>query len=103
LPVILADPAEPAGDHGDMKVLAVRPDDVAGGVQRPLPDGLIRTELLEGLSGEWKIQSLWRDRAALDAMRAGPEPPTAPALFRQLSVEPELRIYSLQARHTASP
>jgi len=71
--------------------------------QRPLPDGLARTELLEGPGGEWTIQSLWRDWAALDAMRAGPEPPTAPALFRQLGVEPELRIYSLQARHTASP
>ena len=52
--------------------------------RRPLPDGLMRTELLEGRDGEWKIQSLWRDRAALDAMRAGPEPPAAPALFRQL-------------------
>jgi hypothetical protein len=40
--------------------------------QRPLPDGLARTELLEGPGGEWKIQSLWRDRATLDAMRAGP-------------------------------
>ena len=34
--------------------------------QRPLPDGLLRTELLRtellaGLNGEWKIQSLWRD------------------------------------------
>jgi quinol monooxygenase YgiN len=71
--------------------------------QRPLPDGLLRTELLEGRDGQWKIQSLWRDRAALDAMRAGPEPPAAPALFRQLGAEPELRIYTLQARHTVSP
>ena len=29
--------------------------------QRPLPDGLLRTELLAGRDGEWKIQSLWRD------------------------------------------
>ena len=34
--------------------------------QRPLPDGLLRTELLRtellaGRDGEWKIQSLWRD------------------------------------------
>ncbi len=56
--------------------------------QRPLPDGLLRTELPEGRDGEWKIQSLWRDRAALDAMRAGSEPPAAPALFRQLGAEP---------------
>jgi hypothetical protein len=67
--------------------------------QRPLPDGLLRTELLEGRDGQWKIQSLWRDRAALDAMHADPEPPAAPALFRHLGAEPELRIYTLQARH----
>lgn len=71
--------------------------------QRPLPDGLVRSELLEGREGEWKIQSLWRDRAALEAMRAGSEPPAAPALFRELGAEPELRIYALQARHAASP
>jgi hypothetical protein len=71
--------------------------------RRPLPDGLIRTELLSGRDGEWKIQSLWRDQAALDAMRAGPEPPAAPALFRQVGAEPVLRIYDVQARHTALP
>lgn len=69
--------------------------------QRPLPDGLLRTELLAGRDGEWKIQSLWRDQAALDAMRAGAEPPAAPALFRQLGAEPVLRIYEVRARHTA--
>ncbi len=70
---------------------------------RPLPGGLLRTELLAGGDGEWKIQSLWRDRAALDAMRAGAGPPAAPALFRQLGAEPVLRIYVLRARHTAAP
>ena len=40
-------------------------------------------------------------RPALDAMRAGSEPPAAPALFRQLGAAPELRIYTLQAGHTA--
>lgn len=68
---------------------------------RPLPDGLLRTELLAGRDGEWKIQSLWRDQAALDAMRAGAEPPAAPALFRRLGAEPVLRIFQLQARHSA--
>jgi hypothetical protein len=69
--------------------------------RRPLPDGLMRTELLSGRDGEWKIQSVWRDQAVLDAMRAGPEPPAAPALFRQLGAEPVLRIYAVAARHTA--
>jgi hypothetical protein len=70
---------------------------------RPLPDGLLRTELLAGRDGEWRIQSLWRDQGALDAMRAGAEPPAAPSLFRQLGAEPVLRIYDVRARHTASP
>src|SRR5262252_1994948 len=69
--------------------------------QRPLPDGLLSTELLEGPEGEWRIQSVWRDQAALDAMRAGAEPPAAPTLFRQLGAEPVLQIYQLRARHTA--
>jgi hypothetical protein len=71
--------------------------------RRPLPDGLLRTELLAGRDGEWKIQSLWRDQAALDAMRGGAEPPAAPALFRQLGAEPVLRIYDVRARHTGPP
>jgi hypothetical protein len=83
----------------------VRADDVpvafAELTQRPLPDGLLRTELLAGPDGEWKIQSVWRDQSALDAMRAGSEPPAAPALFRQLGAEPLLRIYELRRRHVA--
>jgi hypothetical protein len=86
-------------------VPAERADDVPAAfaelTQRPLPDGLLRTELLAGQDGEWKIQSLRRDRAALDAMRAGPEPPAAPALFRRLGAEPVLRIYGIRARHAA--
>jgi len=70
-------------------------------LERPLPDGLIRTELLAGRDGEWRIQTLWRDQAALDAMRVGPEPPAAPTLFRQLGAEPVLRLYQLQARYPA--
>lgn len=64
---------------------------------QPLPEGLLRTELLGGRDGEWHIHSLWRDQAALDAMRAGPEPPAAPALFRRLGAEPTLRVYQVAA------
>ena len=43
---------------------ADRADDVPAAfaelAQRPVPDGLLRTELLAGREGEWKIQSLWR-------------------------------------------
>ncbi|WP_157606084.1 antibiotic biosynthesis monooxygenase [Phycicoccus sp. Soil802] len=61
---------------------------LAGG----LPDGLLETQLLSDGQGHWAIHSLWRDRAALDAMRAASEPPAAPALFRRFSAEPALTI-----------
>ena len=54
---------------------------LAGG----LPDGLLETRLLGDGQGHWAIHSLWRDRAALDAMRASAEPPAAPALFRRFA------------------
>jgi hypothetical protein len=64
----------------------------------PLPDGLVRTELLNGGDGHWRIQTLWRDRAALEAMRSGPEPPAAPRIFREVGAEPELTIHEVAAR-----
>ena len=60
-----------------------------------LPDGLLETQLLGDGQGRWAIHSLWRDRAALDAMRAAPEPPAAPALFRRFSADPALAIMSV--------
>ncbi|MFE0583079.1 MULTISPECIES: hypothetical protein [unclassified Streptomyces] len=70
-------------------------------VARPLPDGLIRTELLSGPDGRWRIQTLWRDLAALDAMRAAPEGPAAPRLFRDVGAEPELGLFDVRVRYTA--
>ena len=57
-----------------------------------VPDGLLQTQLLGDGNGHWAIHSLWRDRAALDAMRASPEPPAAPTLFRRFSAEPALSV-----------
>jgi hypothetical protein len=72
-----------------------RGDDVVAGFRRllagPAPDGLLRSELLR-TGGEWRIQTLWRDREALEAMRAGSEEPAAPALFRSVGAEPELTV-----------
>ncbi|MDF2270506.1 hypothetical protein P2Q00_34525 [Streptomyces coacervatus] len=66
-----------------------------------LPDGLVRTELLGGQDGHWRIQTLWRDRAALDAMRAAPEGPAAPRLFREVGAEPALALFDVKAHRTA--
>ncbi|WP_141841478.1 hypothetical protein [Humibacillus xanthopallidus] len=66
---------------------------LAGG----LPDGLLETRLLGDGQGHWAIHSLWRDRAALDAMRASHEPPAAPALFRRFRAEPTLVVMQVLA------
>lgn len=66
-----------------------------------LPDGLLRTELLRGQGGQWRIDSLWRDRAALDAMRAGDDPPAAPRLFESVGAEPSLQVFEIEAEHSA--
>ena len=66
---------------------------LAGG----LPDGLLETRLLGDGQGHWAIHSLWRDRAALDAMRASLQPPAAPALFRRFAAEPTLVVMRVVA------
>lgn len=71
-------------------------------LEGPVPDGLLRTELLRGSDGSWRIQTLWRDRAALDAMRASPEPPAAPALFTQVGGKPSLTILEVEAQLPAA-
>lgn len=57
-----------------------------------LPEGLLRTQLLGDGAGNWAISSTWRDLDALDAMRAAPEPPAAPTLFRRFSADPTLLV-----------
>lgn len=94
---IMTEVSAVVSDERESEVLAAFEDLL----QRPLPDGLVRTELLAGPDGEWRILSLWRDQAAPDAMRAGSEPPAAPTLFRQLGGEPVLRIYKVRATHRA--
>lgn len=64
-----------------------------------VPDGLLRTELLRGSDGRWHVQTLWRDREALSAMRASTDEPAAPALFRGVGAEPVLEIMTVQAAH----
>jgi hypothetical protein len=72
-------------------------------IAEPLPGGLIRTGLLRGADGWWRIQTVWRDRDALDAMRAAPEPPAAPRLFRSVGADPSLQVYEITGEHVPSP
>ena len=62
----------------------------------PPPEGLLRAELLH-LAADWRIQTLWRDRDALMAMRAGTAEPAAPQLFRSVGADPELTIMEVRA------
>lgn len=70
-------------------------------LRQPTPDGLVRTELVEGDDGHWRIQTLWRDREALMAMRASGEP-AAPALFRSVGAEPSLSVLHVARSHRAN-
>ena len=68
---------------------------------QPIPDGLLRTELLRGQDGHWRIQTLWRDRAALDAMRGGPEPPAASQLFLQVGADPVVAVVEVAESYSS--
>ncbi|TAM69225.1 MAG: hypothetical protein EPN48_07470 [Microbacteriaceae bacterium] len=69
-------------------------------LEQDFPDGLLHTHLVHDGRGNWAIHTLWRDQAAIDAMRTGPRPPAAPALFRTLGAEPTLRILTVEAAST---
>ena len=61
----------------------------------PKPEGLVRSELLRGQKGVWRIQSVWRDRAALEAMRSSGDRPSALALFDQVGAEHSHEVFSV--------
>lgn len=84
--------AEVAEDQADDLVAAFEALVASG-----LPDGLLETRLLGDGQGRWAIHSLWRDQAALAAMRASADPPAAPALFRRFGAEPSLGIWRVVA------
>lgn len=64
-----------------------------------VPDGLLASALLRGDGNQWQIATLWRDRAALDAMRArmraDPGLSAAPGVFRAVGAEPVLAIFDV--------
>jgi len=49
-----------------------------------LPEGLLRTELLRGQEGHWRIQSTWRDLATVKALRASGARPAAQDLLESV-------------------
>lgn len=72
-------------------------------VSLPRPDGLLRTELLRGPDGEWRVQTLWRDLEALAATRVTPEPPcTAPQVFHSVGAKPMLEILEVESAYDST-
>jgi hypothetical protein len=70
-------------------------------VAGPQPDGLVRSELLRGQDGRWRIQTTWRDRAAVMALRASGEPPAALALLEGVGADHTHGWFTVEVSHEA--
>ena len=55
--------------------------------ENDVPVGLVRSELLRGQDGAWRIQTTWQDRDALMAVRASGRPPAALELLDSLEAD----------------
>ncbi len=44
----------------------------------------------------WRIMTVWRDREALDAMRATGKTPTGILIFREAGAEPSLTVFVIE-------
>jgi hypothetical protein len=64
--------------------------------QGPHPEGLLRSELLRGQGGQWLIQTLWRDRAAILTARAAGAPPAALVLAERIGAEHSHDVFTVE-------
>ncbi len=62
----------------------------------PRPDGLLSSELLRGQGGMWRIQTTWRDREALMALRKSGSPPAALELLDRLGAEHSHGVFTVE-------
>jgi len=65
------------------------------------PDGLLRSELLRGQDGAWRIQTTWRDRETVIALRRNGEPPAALALLDRLGVEHSHAVFTVEQTYVS--
>jgi hypothetical protein len=68
-------------------------------VEGDSPDGLLRSELLRGTDGTWRIQTTWRDREAVVALRRAGQPPAALVLLQSLGAEYTHAVFTVEQRH----
>ena len=61
--------------------------------------GLVQTFLLHSSAEptRWQIVTVWKDRAALNAMRQSGETPRGVVIFRAAGAEPTLTIFDVTA------
>ena len=64
-----------------------------------MPEGLIRSELLRGQQGTWRIESLWRDLSTLQALRASGQRPAALELFESVGAEHSHDFYFVEEEY----
>lgn len=65
------------------------------------PEGLLRSELLRGQDGTWRIQTTWRDREAVLALRRSGKPPAAMALLDRLGAVHTHAVFTVEQSHPA--
>jgi heme-degrading monooxygenase HmoA len=70
----------------------------------PLPTGLVRTELVRDArdATRWRIQTWWRSRADIEAMRSAGTP-AGVLMFRAAGAEPSLSIFEVVSSIPRSP
>jgi hypothetical protein len=64
-----------------------------------LPEMILRSELLRGRDGTWRIQTLWRDYDALMGARGSGERPAALELFERLGADHAHEVFTVEASH----
>lgn len=65
---------------------------------RPLPPGLVGSQLVRSTTDPtlWRLETLWRDRQTLEAMR-GHGTPAGLVLFRDAGIEPTVTLFEVAA------
>jgi hypothetical protein len=59
------------------------------------PDGWLRSELLRGQDGAWRIQTLWRDLDCLIALRQSGVRPAALDLLERVGAEHSHAVFTV--------
>ncbi len=60
------------------------------------PDGWLRSELLRGQDGAWRIQTLWRDLDSLIALRQSGVRPAALDLLERVGAEHSHGVFTVE-------